>query len=360
MAAKSIFATPALGICPPVRRSFIILAKNSNCLIKLVSMHEKYMKKFLAGDLLAASRLMSMVEKEGRGAESVLDAIFPHVGKAYRIGVTGLTGAGKSSLINKLTRIYRNKGVKVGIVAVDPTSPFSGGALLGDRIRMSDSIGDDGVFIRSIASRGSETGLNACAQELADVLDAFGSEIIFLETVGIGQQEYRISFSVHTTVIVLVPEAGDDIQSLKSGLMEIGDVFVVNKADRALAGRFADDLKSMLQLRHCKDGWCPPVISTIANTGDGAAELYEAIVRHRKFLSKNGLMEKKRRKSVENRIMMITEEKLKETFWTDHYIKEKSETLVQEVLAGRRSPYGASRELLASFPGKKGKDGDGS
>jgi len=292
---------------------------------------------------------MSMIERGGEEAENVLDALFPKVGRAYRIGITGLTGAGKSSLINRLSRIRRDKGERVGVIAVDPTSPFSGGALLGDRIRMGEVSGDEGVFIRSIASRGSDSGLSSCADELADVLDAFGSDVIFLETVGIGQQEYRIGFSVHTTVVVLVPEAGDDIQSLKSGLMEIGDVFVVNKADRENASRYADDLRAMLKLRHSSNGWCPLVVSTSAVKGEGVEELDRALLDHRSFLDREGGIAEKKRSFIRNRISMIVEERLRENFWGNAYIERKMDELIDESMNGKRSPYEAAKILLAAF-----------
>ncbi|MBI4720364.1 MAG: methylmalonyl Co-A mutase-associated GTPase MeaB [Chitinivibrionia bacterium] len=318
-------------------------------------MHEQYMERFFSGDPLAASRLMSIVERGAEEGEAVLDAIFPKVGRAYRIGVTGLTGAGKSSLINKLSCSYRREVERVGVVAVDPTSPFSGGALLGDRIRMSDARGDAGIFIRSVASRGSETGLSACANELADVLDAFGSDVIFLETIGVGQLEYKVRFSVHTTLVVLVPEAGDDIQSLKSGLMEIGDVFIVNKADRAHGDRYADDLRSMLELRRPAQGWRPLVVPTVAVKGGGIPELVDAIGRHKSFLERNGGIEQKRIEALRNRIAMVAEEKLKDLFWNDRRIAQALDALFPEVLNGAKSPYQAARELVAALSiGKQG------
>ena len=247
-------------------------------------MQSDYLDAFYRGDMLAASRMMSVVERGGPEAEAVLNALFPKVGRAYRVGVTGLTGSGKSTLVNQLTQQFRQRGSTVGVVAEDPTSPFTGGAILGDRVRMLDAAGDEGVFIRSIASRGSESGLSATATELADILDAFGRDIVFLETIGIGQLEYRIRYSGHTTMVVLTPDAGDDVQSLKSGLMEIGEIFIVNKADRTHAERFAADPESMLDLTAGEREWHPPVIRTVATKGDGIDELLQALDRHRSFL----------------------------------------------------------------------------
>jgi LAO/AO transport system kinase len=289
---------------------------------------------------------MSLVEKGGDEAEAILSELFPRMGRSYRIGVTGLAGAGKSTLINALTRRYRAKGQTVGVVAEDPTSPFSGGAILGDRVRMQDATGDEGVFIRSIASRGSETGLSARATELADVLDAFGRDIIFLETIGVGQLEYRVRFSAHTTVVVLTPDAGDDVQSLKSGLMEVGDLFVVNKADRSHAGRYADDLRSMLELRSVEGTWLPPVVGTVATRNEGIDELLESIDIHRAYLSQNDRMEQKRVEALRNRTTMIIEEKLKELFWENAYIKEKLDGVLDAVVAGKKSPYEVAGEII--------------
>lgn len=305
-----------------------------------------YLDRFRRGDVLAVSRVMSIVEEGGDEAELILNALFANVGRSYRIGVTGLAGAGKSTLVNHLTRRYRERRLTVGVIAEDPTSPFTGGAILGDRVRMQDSAGDEGVFIRSIASRGSETGLSARACELADVLDAFGRDVIFLETVGVGQIEYRIRHSGHTTIVVLTPDAGDDVQSLKAGLMEIGDMFVVNKADRTHADRFARDLESMLELRMHDHEWIAPVVKTTAVKGEGIDEVMAAIDRHRAFLGTNDRMEKKRIESLENRIALAVDEKLKERFWQNSHTREKLNSLVKQVASGKKSPYQAAHEMI--------------
>ena len=312
-------------------------------------MPNDYFERFFSGDPLAASRLMSIIERGGEQAEQTLHTLFPRLGRGYRIGITGLTGAGKSSLINRLIVNYRERGDTVGVIAEDPTSPFTGGAILGDRIRMQDRTGDPGVFIRSIASRGSETGLSTCAAELADVLDAFGRDIILLETIGVGQLEHRIRFNAFTSVVVLTPDAGDDVQGLKSGIMEIGEIFVVNKADRPKSERFAEELRSMLELRTAGREWHPPVIPTVAREGKGIGELVAAIDAHRDYIRASGVMEEKRIDSLRNRITTAAEDKLKEIFWGNQSTKDTIDRIFDQVKNGRLSPYEAAGSLIAAF-----------
>jgi LAO/AO transport system kinase len=222
------------------------------------------LSRFDSGDLLAASRAMSVIERGDAEADAMLEALHPKTGRAWRIVFTGPGGAGKSSLIDCVIGRERANGKTVGVVAEDPSSPFSGGAILGDRVRMSHAQGDAGVFVRSLASRGSETGLSTLAGELADVMDAFGRDVVILESMGVGQVETRVRTMADTVVVVLTPEAGDDVQTMKSGLLEVADILVVNKSDRAGADALSADLKSVTALRAPRSGWVTPVVQTAA------------------------------------------------------------------------------------------------
>lgn len=308
--------------------------------------HDQLFDRFDGGEVLAASRVMSIVERGGEDAEAVLDRLFPRLGRAYRVGITGGTGGGKSTIINALVRRLRDEGRTLGVVAEDPTSPFTGGAILGDRVRMNHAVGDDGVFVRSIASRGSETGFSVLADELADVLDAFGRDIILLETTGVGQLEFRIRYSADTTVVVFTPEGGDEVQSLKSGLVEIGDIFVVNKADRPQADAFARHLSGALELRYEGRDWVPPVVATIAHEEKGIEDLHAAIGRHRRHLADDGRLQARRRAGLERKVRSIAEEKLGAVFWRNPYIQSRFGGIFREVTGGSLSPYAAARRLV--------------
>lgn len=305
---------------------------------------EGLIEGFFAGDRGALARIISLVENDSEESRRILDVIYPQAGKAYRVGVTGPPGAGKSTLVNGLTRLYRKQGEKVGIIAVDPTSPFTGGALLGDRIRMSDFSSDQGVFIRSMASRGSPGGLSKTAQEVADVLDAFGKEVVILETVGVGQSELDIVQAADTTIVVLVPESGDSIQAMKAGLMEIADILVLNKADREGADQALLELKSVLSLRQSQDNWNPPLLRTVATQGEGLDELQRAIAEHRKFLQENRIMERKRAQRISAKVREILDLKMKEEFWNPER-KRVLEEGVKRVMRGEISPYRLAEEI---------------
>ncbi|HUI64877.1 MAG TPA: methylmalonyl Co-A mutase-associated GTPase MeaB [Bacteroidota bacterium] len=304
-------------------------------------------QRLLAGERVAIARAISEVENGEASARTLLREIFPRTGRCYRIGITGPPGAGKSTIANKLAQHYRALGLQVGIIAVDPTSPFTGGALLGDRVRMTDVELDEGVFIRSMASRGSLGGLSKKAVEAADVLDASGKEIVIMETVGVGQSELDIASAADSTVVVLVPESGDSIQAMKAGLMEIADFFVLNKADRAGAEQAAMSIQMILHFRSSL-GWLPSVIKTVASAGSGISDIAGEIARHRQYQEASGSLASKRKARLERRVRDLVSDKLRGDFWT----KERQELLderIGEVARERSSPYDIADELLAHF-----------
>jgi LAO/AO transport system kinase len=246
-------------------------------------------KKVLQGDQLAGGRLIRMLEEGAPEGIACLKAIFPHTGNAFVLGITGPAGSGKSTLVAHIIAEFRKRDLKVGVVAVDPSSPLSGGAFLGDRLRMRQHTEDEGVFIRSMATRGHLGGLSRTTRETVMVLDAMGYDVVIIETVGVGQDEVEIADFAHTTAIVSIPGLGDDIQTMKAGLLEVGDVFIVNKADRPGADDEVTRLESMLEMGTVpEDGWKPPVLQTVAVKGEGIAQLVDAFLRHRQFQMDSG------------------------------------------------------------------------
>ena len=305
------------------------------------------MEKLLSGDRVAVARAISVVENGEGEARALLRSLFARTGRGYRIGITGPPGAGKSTLTSRLALHYRARGLGVGIIAVDPTSPFSGGALLGDRVRMGDLETDTGVFIRSMASRGSLGGLSRTAVEAADVLDAAGKDIILMETVGVGQSELDIAGAADTTVVVLVPESGDSIQAMKAGLMEIADFFVLNKADRPGAEQAVMSIQMILHFREAAE-WNPSVLKAPASTGAGITEIAALIEGHRAHIERSGALESKRRKRIAQRITGLVSETLRVDFWTP----ERKAMLVRRMDAVMRlvsSPYDVADELVDHF-----------
>ncbi len=304
--------------------------------------------KVIEGNFRAISKAISLVENEHPQAEELLKETYKHTGKAYKIGVTGPPGAGKSTLVFQLTKLLRNEGNKVGIIAVDPTSPFTGGSLLGDRVRMNELTLDEGVFIRSMATRGSLGGLSKKAIEAGDILDSAGFDYIIFETVGVGQSELDIVKVADTIVVVLVPESGDSIQAMKAGLMEIADIFVLNKSDREGADIAVNAIKSVLSFRQRKDEWDIKVIKTVASTGSGVNELLETIKEHKNFLERTGEFEKRRKEKLKLKIKEIIEEKLRENFWTldrEKLLEEK----INSVVNSRLNPIDIAEELIEHF-----------
>jgi LAO/AO transport system kinase len=312
-------------------------------------------EKLLAGDRRSLARLISAVENEPERARPQLEKIHPRIGRARRLGVTGPPGSGKSTLVDALTLELRRKGLAVGIIAIDPTSPFTGGALLGDRIRMQRIGLDPGVFIRSMATRGHLGGLCAAAGDAADLLDAFGKDIVITETVGVGQSEVEIVRVADTTIVVLCPEVGDAVQTLKAGLMEIADVFVVNKADREGAGRLVLDIRGMLDARTREDeSWRPPVVETSATKGTGIDALRDALERHGAFLREKGRLEGKRLAAAARKIRDLVLARVQRDACSGAG-RARLEEFAREVAAGRLTPQAAADEMFEKLAVRKGK-----
>jgi LAO/AO transport system kinase len=307
-------------------------------------------ERLLNGDRRALGKLMTLVDDGAQDGKEAIIKLFPKTGRSHIVGITGAPGVGKSSLINAITGKLREKGKTVGIVAVDPTSPFSGGALLGDRIRMQDHFTDEGVFIRSVASRGSLGGLSKSANNMIRLLDAFGRDVIIVETVGAGQAEVDIVSVAQTVIVVLSPGYGDIIQMLKAGIIEIGDMFVINKSDLEGAHRAFEGLMSVLELGQQKEGWKPPIIETVATAQKGINELIETIERHREYLVKTKLINLRESNRVEHELINLINEQVYEK------IKESStgegenlKTIVSKVVSKQLDPYSAADKIISAL-----------
>ncbi len=297
------------------------------------------------GDTHATARLLSVVENDEPGAADALRELYPLTGKARVIGVTGPPGGGKSTLVNRLAGEYREQGDRVAVVAVDPSSPFSGGALLGDRIRMSERFLDEGLFIRSMASRGHSGGLARSTSRVVNVLDAIGYGVVLVETVGVGQEEVEVIRVVDTVVLVTVPGLGDDIQAIKAGVLEIADVLVVNKADRPGADETARDLAQMLSLGKLRTSWKPPIIRTVAATGENVPQLLQAIEKHRVWATENGERERRRRDAARVEVEDLLREALVRRL-RDRVGDDRVALAVARVAEREIDPYAAVEELL--------------
>ncbi len=350
---------------------------------------ERILEGLARRDPVALARAITLVENQRNGFERVLSQAHGLLGRGgtRRVGITGPPGAGKSTLTEALIQRFRARRLSVGVVAVDPTSPFTGGALLGDRIRMESGSLDPGVFIRSMATRGAQGGLATTTEEVADLLEAFGFERVLLETVGVGQTELDIARSAETTVLVLVPESGDGIQALKAGVMEIADIYVVNKSDRPGADKFRQEVEVMLGIRRgnafrhisphhpapprageggggrgrtgqgpADSQWEPPVLATAATTGTGVDELAAALDRHYAYLQASGTLAERRRQRLAARTRAVLERKLRRWLLEATRVEELLALRLDEVADGRRSPYDVAAEILDQV--KAGEGGD--
>ncbi|HSG09986.1 MAG TPA: methylmalonyl Co-A mutase-associated GTPase MeaB [Longimicrobiales bacterium] len=336
------------------------------------------LRRFQEGNAPALARAITTVENERDGFQALLHRVLKVGPRTVRVGFTGPPGAGKSSLVSGMAAAYRARDERLGVVAVDPTSPYSGGALLGDRIRMNDLATDPGIFIRSMATRGSLGGLATTSKEVVDLMDAFGFDRVLVETVGVGQTELEITAAADTVVVVLVPESGDGIQAMKAGLMEIADIFVINKADRPGADRLLKEIRQAMHLRagetmrnvpahHGVDlsrvkrrersedppateaGWSIPVLKTVAQTGEGVPELLEAVDRHREWMTTSGELERRRRERARIRVRDVVERELRRTAWRSTATDETLRDGLDRIQAGDDTPYSVAAAILAGI-----------
>jgi LAO/AO transport system kinase len=304
-------------------------------------------KDILSGDIQAAARLMRDLDDEIPSAHRTLKTLYRHTGRAYLLGITGAPGSGKSTLVDCLTGHLRQEGKTVGIVAIDPTSPFSGGAILGDRIRMQKHTLDDGVFIRSLATRGHLGGLSKSTLDIVNVMDAMGKDVVIIETVGVGQDEVEIVKVVHTNLVLAVPGLGDDIQALKAGILEIADIFVVNKFDREGADRTKQELETMVSMNTYGEGeWVPPVMATVAQTGTGVHELLAEVARHWKFVSREENLQRYRTEKAKVELMEILKKKLIEKAVDDLSRSGVLDLLLRDIARKRLDPYSVADKVV--------------
>jgi len=311
-------------------------------------MDKGLVQKILEGDIRAASRLMRDIDDGMPSVLTVLKALYPRTGRAYIIGITGSPGSGKSTIVDKMIDLFRKGKKTVGVVAVDPTSPFTGGAILGDRIRMQRHSTDEGVFIRSLATRGCLGGISRSTQDIVNVMDAMGKDIILVETVGVGQDEVEIANTAHSSIVVLVPGMGDDIQAIKAGILEIGDLFVINKSDREGADKLERDLRMVLDMgKKRENGWIPPIFKTEATAGKGISELVLGIERHRKALEQSEALKEKKRERARATFLGILESEVMARLLERLEREGNLKTVIEDLANRQVDPYSVVERVLA-------------
>jgi LAO/AO transport system kinase len=313
---------------------------------------QDWVDRLRGGDIRALARAITAIENAAPESLELLKKLFPHSGRARVIGLTGSPGAGKSTLVDQLAREYRSKNQTVGIVAVDPTSPYTGGAILGDRIRMQSHHADPGIFIRSMATRGFLGGLARTTTDVATALDASGKDVILIETVGVGQDEVDIVRLADITVVILVPGMGDDVQTIKAGIMEIADIFVINKSDRDGADRVEREIRAMQTLAMRKDQWTPPIVKTVASEAKGITELAAAVDNYQKYLEQKNLLFKKKISNWQERLVEMLRDTLLDRLLSDRMQPGEVARLAEEIAAHRRDPYSVVEEIVGAYTGE--------
>jgi len=309
---------------------------------------KQFAERIVNGDILAAARLMRDIDDRMPEATEVLKELYPKTGGAYIIGVTGAPGSGKSTLVDRMVEVFRKEGKSVGIIAVDPTSPFTGGAILGDRVRMQRHATDDGVFIRSLATRGCLGGLTRSTQDIVNVMDAMGKDIIVVETVGVGQDEVDIVNLAHTSVVVLVPGMGDEIQAIKAGIIEIGDIFVINKCDRDGTDKTERELRMVLEMgKKREDGWEPSIFRTEAILGKGVVEVVFGMVRHKQALMQTRVMEQKLRERAKVTFLQVLQSEVMSRFIQKIETEGQWDKITGDLVEKRTDPYSLAQRLMS-------------